>query len=1661
LSAQDTTPPVAAVVSPVDGAYLNSLPSIAGTAADDVAVTEVQLKVVRQSDDYFWDGAVFVAAETWLTASFADPAWSYAVLPAWVSGSSYTVIARAQDSSANWSAAYSTSVFHFDAGLPASAVLVPASGSAPAAFSGISGTAWDNESFAAQAWVKLVRVADNMHWNGATSQWTVPEVWNLAIGSATWTWPGPAQAALTAGATYFAVSRAQDLAGNVQTSELQGSTFVYAGATVVVTPADIAPEDPLPAGKLALGIAKVSLYQGEGMLAAVPAPVPMLRLTLQTTPAGAPSPRLQSLQVKSSGTLSDADIKWMGLYADHKTIGILGQFDGEVVLGGQPTDILIASASYSGGAWDFTGLNVSDSTNSLITNSPRAFFLGVRVSTSAAAPRSFGLVVASSTFALEGSSFSVLSGNNFPIVTATSPVRNMPGALYAKGTDISAWWQPSALPAGQYGYAAAGSDRVGVLKLEAWTDGFLVRLNRLRIIHAGTGVSTDVAHARLFMDAVSGDPTQGDGIFSPALDKEITDPGNPPVVDGGDPTSFLLPVLDPTLDTTLNWSTRTYFVVYDISTAAQSGLTHGARLEISGVNIQDGVVNFFSPIISSNFAVTAVDNQAPTAAILAPAHLAYLNSLPLLHGTAADNVAVASVTVAVLNMDAGLYWDGSTWGAGSVWLDAAVWPSSWTYANVPAWVEASSYVVTARTRDTSGNWSLAYSTAVFTYDITPPAGAITAPLTGTYAAFSSISGTAADAHGVTQVLVNVTRQLDYSQWDGAAWAAGPQWILATGTSAWNYAGINSAALDSGATYSFTIRVLDAAGNASDPMLGSSTFTYILPPAGALSGGNFSGVGVNLLTVNWTSSYPGGTPYFVRLSTVDSAAAAVYLATSAAVSVSFSGLVPDTSYYGFVSTYAASGFVSGGFGRTLAAAPASAAFSGVGYSSASLSWPAGLNPAGTVYQYELSESDIFSVFTASGSGAVLNAVFTGLSQGTTYYGRARAVNGDGVATAYAEAAVPAVTAVLLPSGLVSGLSGTVLGVSSIAWAWTSGSVSAADYFAVYSGLGVALSTEPFALSSAYSQGGLGPNSAQVLRVAGRNERGEGPLAESAAVYTLAMVPAGPVSDVALTSAAITLGLNGNPAGTVLQLWRSADNLSFDNIFEGTDLSYSDASLAECSAYYYKSRARNGAGVYTAFSGALAFTTMASTPAAPGGLYAEAQDGARLTLGWEPSPSAGVLGYSVYYDNAAGAVDYAAPLAVFSSTVTAWTTPALTAGSTYKFAVRANGACGAQEKNTSLLASAQAVGVLSGVRAAIKVPQTGKRVTGNRITVVAEIILGLPSQVAQVRFQYSPAGAGAWTDIPAANINNPNPDFEAPYFTHLDADAMAPGAYDLRAVAADVYGAADPAAPSVTIVIDTVNYDINESETAGEQRKEQKINNTVSSTVQAADDVTALLTKLVIPSGAVVDSTVAVTMVNNPAAVPAPPSGADSLNLAVKVNLSNGQSQFSSGKTATLSFTYKDDDGNGIVDGTLAAVDRLRVYSASDSGGAWSLLATSVDKEKKTVTAVTPHFSFFSVFAAPASGLGSLKVYPVPWQPGTGGRFDSAQGVTFSGLPAAAKIKIFTLVGELVRLLEVSAADAGFKVWDGRNSEGHKAASGIYIALVKSGSDERTVKVAVER
>lgn len=1068
------------------------------------------------------------------------------------------------------------------------------------------------------------------------------------------------------------------------------------------------------------------------------------------------------------------------------------------------------------------------------------------------------------------------------------------------------------------------------------------------------------------------------------------------------------------------------------------------------------------PEITGSVSIT-VEAGYPSVKILAPANAPYLASLTQLSGTAADNKAVAAVEVSLQRQPDGFFWGGGGWAETQAWLRGVVFSSSWTFSNIPALADGVQYTVVARAKDTYGNWSVVYDTSSFVYDAAVPVSAVTVPAVGEVASsFSAVSGTAADLGSAPgRIWVSIKRLADDHYWNGeiSQWAVPEAWNLAQGSATWRYAGLSEADLASGTAYFTVSRAADLAGNVQVSQAWGSTFTYV---AAHISSAPFRGVTENSLTVNWESTFSSGTIYYVRLCELDSADACIYTATTTAFSSGFTGLNANSRYYGYVSTAPSSGYRFAGSGVTLAIAPSSAAFSGVGYSSAVFGWSGGANPADTSYNFEVSPSTSFSVITVSGTGTAMSAGLAGLTESMTYYGRARAVNSEGVFSAFGAVASVSTLSLPQPPAQLAAPSGSVLGVSSIAWSWSE--------LADVTGYNVYSSTAPSALMTsllhtAYLFEGLAPNTTYSIMVAGVNSGGEGPLSLSSAVFTMAAVPSAPfASMVGLSSAVLNWELNGNPAGTVVELWRASGDVNYVSVFSGPAVSYADTGLEECSHYSYKLRGRNGAGIYSDFSLDTSFATDASAPAAPGGLYAGAQADAHISLNWDFSPGPAVTQYKLYFDSATGTIDYSTPYAVFSSTVSAWTTPALNPGSTYMFGLRALNRCGIEEKNTSVLTSTLAVGALSGVRAVIKVPQTGKRVNGNSVTVIAELVAGTPAETSNVRFQYK-ASSGGWLDVPAKDpAIHPNPDAISPYFIHWDVATLAAGSYQLRAVATDLRDTADSLAEAITITVNTKQSEINENSSGDKATKEQEVHNFAANTLQAADPVSSQITKLEIPAGALNAPTATVAITNKPAVAPPPPADAEASGIVTEVVLSN-QSLLAGGRTAVVTLLYPDADNNGIVDGTTLLASQLEMYSAHSAAGPWERdLKSVVDLAGKKVTGHTTHFSFFALFAPQAINFNAARAYPLPWRPGSGGKFDSAPGtygITFDNLPGKTEIKIFTIGGQLVRELKLTAADLGVKVWDGKNSAGVKAASGVYLAHIKSGSSVKVLKIAVER
>lgn len=879
-------------------------------------------------------------------------------------------------------------------------------------------------------------------------------------------------------------------------------------------------------------------------------------------------------------------------------------------------------------------------------------------------------------------------------------------------------------------------------------------------------------------------------------------------------------------------------------------------------------------------------------------------------------------------------------------------------------------------------------------------------------------------------------------------------------------------LSANTTYYTRVRAEGHNGTPSAYATLPSTTTPLLSPAAA--GTTFTTIGFTSVTVAWASGGNGaGTTYIAELSTdnfatVNAASSTLNLYALYGTGGFGPALLPATTYYARVRStngVNSSANVVLGSTATLSYPPSGSVVLSVTSTTVVLDWQANGNPEpGTQYQLW---RDVAAGFTAPTVTVVSTsgATAAGLAASTSYYFKVRALTAAGYASAF-DAAVS--TGTLPPTpGQPGTPSGTALGVSSISWSWTA-SANSPSFYKVYAAsnpVALVASTVP----AAFVQSALAVNTAYGVRVAGVNASGEGTLSAAATVYTLAAPPAGTTLVAAYgSSATLSWSLNGNPAATVAEVYASTTSGVFASSPTVTSTqTHTEYGLIGCTTYYLKVRNRNGDARLTAFDTTVQFLTAASTPAAPIGLTADSVAGNRVQLTWTPSPTEGVTGYRLYYDNGSGVVSYAAPLAVLTSTETAFTTGVLLSSAAYNFALRARHRCGVEE-TSGVFAAAASVGALASVRAQIKTPDSGKRIKGNRVSIVAELTSGSPYQVSSVTFQTRLQGSPAWTTIvPPDAALHPNPDLVAPYFVHWDVNSIANGTYELRAVAYNVAGTSDTA-PAVTVVsvvgAGATDFDISEGtalDASGNTaiKKEQVVNTAVVNTVLASgDSATDPSVKVQLPAGALTGSTVTVSVIANPT-IPSTsaPSGFTLAGSAISIDLSNGQTALNGSAVLTLSYPDTVVFGSG---------QELDIQSYDPLTGTWSDIgATTVDATNRTATASTPHFSIFAIIvgAGAQSDLARVRVYPVPYKPNSGNpnegkpysAGDATSGIIFDRLPAMVKLQIYTLSGRLVAEFE-TAAGTGTIQWDVRNADGRDVASGGYFAVISSPGHKSVVK-----
>jgi hypothetical protein len=163
--------------------------------------------------------------------------------------------------------------------------------------------------------------------------------------------------------------------------------------------------------------------------------------------------------------------------------------------------------------------------------------------------------------------------------------------------------------------------------------------------------------------------------------------------------------------------------------------------------------------------------------------------------------------------------------------------------------------------------------------------------------------------------------------------------------------------------------------------------------------------------------------------------------------------------------------------------------------------------------------------------------------------------------------------------------------------------------------------------------------------------------------------------------------------------------------------------------------------------------------------------------------------------------------------------------------------------------------------------------------------------------------------------------------------------------------------------------------------------------------------------------------------------------------------------SLTLSYKDDDNDGVVDGTSPPIreSALSISWLDEELGVWVRVpGSAVDAARNTITADIPHFSVYAIVGAAATDLSEAYAFPVPYKASQ----SATKRIRFNKLSSLATIRVYTVNGELVKELHEDDGD-GKLDWDVTNGHGEPLASDVYIYLIQNGQEKKTGKLIVIR
>ena len=477
-------------------------------------------------------------------------------------------------------------------------------------------------------------------------------------------------------------------------------------------------------------------------------------------------------------------------------------------------------------------------------------------------------------------------------------------------------------------------------------------------------------------------------------------------------------------------------------------------------------------------------------------------------------------------------------------------------------------------------------------------------------------------------------------------------------------------LSMGTTYYVRLRAVNSTGTYSAHSDIADFQTRPATPVGAAA----SDIMTTSFTANW-SAVTGLTGYVLQVSS-DDFASTVAIDSTSSTSSSITGLSGATSYQYRILAYNATGESPYSSEVTVITLPTTPQLvitnSDIAQEQADIGWNAVSGAAS--YELELSTNSDFSSLVSNydplniSSGSTTTTSLTGLSTGTTYYVRLRALNSAGAYSAYSDIAdfqtrpaTPvgaAATDVMTTSftanwSAVTGLTGYVLQVSSDNFAST-----------------VAIDSTS---STSSSITGLSGATSYRYRILAYNATGESPYSSEVTVITLPSTPQLVITnnDIAQEQADIGWNAVSGAASYELELSTNSDFSSlvsnYDplNISSGSTTTTSLTGLSTGTTYYVRLRALNSAGAYSAYSDIADFQTR---PATPVGAAASDIMTTSFTANW--SAVTGLTGYvlQVSSDN------FASTVAIDSTSSTSSSITGLSGATSYQYRILAYNATG---------------------------------------------------------------------------------------------------------------------------------------------------------------------------------------------------------------------------------------------------------------------------------------------------------------------------------------------------------------------------------------------------